>query len=94
MNKTKTIAGLAILASASNAFGLIGPGGRPQPEPRNYCLSLYQNEDGNAYVGDCDNTANNRRFKLKLNQNGCADGQAAMQTIRVVIPSCPAFVQL
>lgn len=89
----KTIASLALLASTTSAFALIGPGGQAAPEPKTYCLSLYESEDG-AYVGDCDNTQANVRAKRVINANGCADGQAAMQTTRVQIRSCPTFVQL
>ena len=90
----KTIASLAILASTSSAFALIGPGGTPRPEPRTYCLNLSQDEAGVSYVGDCDLKEINRRSKAEIKENGCAEGQAAMQTLRVVVPACPTFVQL
>jgi len=89
----KTIASLALLASTTSAFALIGPGGQAGPTPKTYCLSLYESEDG-TYVGDCDQSKINLRSKRPVNANGCADGQAALQSVRVVIPACPTFVQL
>jgi hypothetical protein len=66
MNTKVAIASLALLASANSAFALIGPGRGPRPEVRNYCLSLYQDEDGQASVGDCDQSAANRLRRVPL----------------------------
>lgn len=90
----KTIASMALLVSTTSAFALIGPGGRDVPKPKTYCLSLYETEQNVAYVGDCDESDKNARYGLELKENGCADGQAALQSVRVRIPSCPTFVQL
>ncbi len=91
----KTIASLALLAASSSAFALIGPGPSRSPvQERTYCLNLSTTEANVSYVSDCDETRNNTKFKLELKENGCAEGQAALVTTRVTIPSCPSFVQL
>lgn len=90
----KTVASLAILASASSAFALIGPGGPGQPRPRNYCVSSYHGQNGEAYVGDCDLTQQNLRRQAPLLQNGCAQNQASLRSVRVRLAACPTFVQL
>jgi hypothetical protein len=91
----KTVASLAILASASSAFALIGPGdGNPRPQPKNVCLSLYQGERGESYLGDCDNSELNRQRRAPLQANGCAAGQASLRSFSVRVKSCTGFAQL
>lgn len=91
----KTITSLAILASASSAFALVGPGGPGNhPKPKNVCLSHSVGNQGEAYVGDCDQSQMNRLRKLPLLANGCAVNQASLRSLKVIIPACPTFVQL
>lgn len=89
----KTIAAMAILASASSQ-ALIGPGGHPRPMPKNVvCVSLYK--DAGGYIaGNCDQTAKNEKYGAELKDNGCAKDQAAMRITSVRIPMCPTYVQL
>ncbi len=93
MNK-KTIASLAILASTTSAFALIGPGGQRLPRPKTVCLSVHEGETGELYVGDCDLSEQNRRTRVRLQANGCARNQAALQSYSVTIKACPGFAQL
>lgn len=92
MNKT-TMASMALLISAGSAFGLVGPGG-PKPKIITTCMAYHESETGLGRVRDCDETAKNTRLKLKLNADGCADGQVAMKSIHVSIPQCNSFAQL
>jgi hypothetical protein len=93
----KSIASLALVV-ASSSYALIGPtpGGRvqPRPQPHHFCLSLHDDGKGNAQVGDCDETARNKMYKVKLNDNGCAENQAALESYSAKLRSCPTFVQL
>lgn len=101
----KTIASLALFASASSAHALmIDPSfnpsaeikaqGVPMPQPTTLCLSINEDQKGNVYVGSCDETERNYLYSLPLEANGCAEGQAAMITYEVEIKSCPTYVQL
>lgn len=94
MNKV-TIASMALLVSASSAFGLIGPGpGGPAPKVNTMCLAYHENEAGQGQVRDCDAKAENKRRKLKVDENGCTSDQVVMKSTRVQIPLCHSFAQL
>lgn len=94
----KTIAAMALMASATSANALVPPGEfLPEPpEPKKYCLSLYVDQNGNTEVSDCDMTEANKVYELELKENGCAEGQALMTVYDtdVKIPACPTAVQL
>ena len=102
----KTIASMALLASATSAMAIVGPingaqestmiGGGKVPTKKVYCLAEYEDQDGDVVVSSCDAKARNARFQnADLNKYGCLEGQAAMITYQEVnIPSCPVFVQL
>lgn len=100
----KTIASAALLASATSAFAIVGPMGdaslqslqpvKPLVE-KNFCLSLYEDNNGEKYVSDCDESLANKKYGLELGENGCAEGQVSFRTIRnIEIKACPTFVQL
>ncbi len=83
----KTITALALLASASSAHALIGP--NPTHEPLNTaCVALYKGEGEAAYLGDCDQTKNNKKQNLEVNESGCPDGQAKFESYDVKLPNC------
>jgi hypothetical protein len=89
----KTIASLALLVSAGSAFALVGPGPNP-PQPKNVCLSVYEGNQGESYLGDCDLTPNNKKHNVKLLANGCAQGQASLKSFRIQVPACVPIAQL
>lgn len=97
----RTIAAVALLASASTSQALIEPGvfgadetKSRQPE-RVICLSEYSPEaDGSRNVGACDESNANRVYGLEIMANGCAEGQLALRSVSVQIESCPTAVQL
>lgn len=93
----KSISAFAMMASASSAMAIVAPNSpsapRPQ-QPKTYCLSMYQNSDGSTIVGSCDESRTNQAYNLPLNENGCADNQAAFTSVKSKIAACPAFVQL
>lgn len=89
----KTIAVMALLATASSAQALIGPDHRPV---KKLCLRAYANQDGSVSAG-CNEVRNNEAKNRRLLQNGCAAGQIAVLTTRTVeIESClpPGVAQL
>ena len=92
MNKV-TIASLAFLVQASSAFALVGPGGHV-PKVNTMCLAYQENEAGQGQVRDCDAKAENKRRKLKVDNNGCTSDQVVMKSTHVVIPACHSFAQL
>jgi hypothetical protein len=80
----KSVALLAVLASASSAYALPMPDNRPT---RTICLKLHQTERG--VYGSCDDSRNNVSENRTLLGNGCAEGQAAIQTTgQNVIQAC------
>ncbi len=91
-----TIAAFAL--TASSAFALIGPG----TTSKTYCLDQYEGQKGASYTGSCDQTANNKELGKALLENGCAEGQTALQALSfggkfdIEISSCmpPGVVQL
>ncbi len=90
----KTITSLALLASATSAQALIGPGG-PRPVYNTYCLSNYETQDGQIYAGDCDLKDQNKRSGVEITETGCAEDQVAIVTVKKLnIKACPTFVQL
>ena len=92
----KTIASLAILASA-NANALIAPyPDNERPEIKTVCLYVHQHTeaDGSGYVGSCDETEKNKMSRREILANGCAEGQVAMKVTKVEVRSCPTYVQL
>ncbi len=101
----KTIASLALFASASSAHALmidprlnqtgeITAQGVPMPQPTTLCLSYNEDQKGQVYLGSCDETERNHLYSLPILENGCAEGQAALITYEIEIKSCPTFVQL
>ena len=89
----KTIASVALIASATSASALIfNP---EQVETKTYCLGFYESVEGKKFVGDCDEKAANKLYKLEVDENGCTENQVVMTTIKnIEIASCPTFVQL
>jgi hypothetical protein len=92
----KTITAMAVLASAASAQALIGPRGSrtPTPAPNQFCLQVMTDDDGLQTLEDCDSTRDNARLRRPILANGCAEGQAAMTSFTVEIPSCRHIVQL
>lgn len=93
----KTVAALAVLASATTAFALVRPGvGQPvqQPQQQTVCMSLHQDQDKSLYAGGCDMTARNKMSSVRLKSNGCAEGQVSITVVGVGIRSCPTYTQL
>lgn len=93
----KTIATLAILASASANALMPGPGAHvpERPETKTACIEVYEGySDGSLITGTCDATMKNEMYSKQLMENGCAKGQAAMQVVENQIKSCPTYVQL
>lgn len=86
----KTIASLAFLVSAS-AMALVPPN---TPQPKNVCLSVYEGNQGEQYLGDCDLTKRNQETGAPLLKNGCAQGQASVKSFQVRVPVCTNIVQL
>ncbi len=87
----KTIATLAILASSTVAFSMpqMPDPNAPKPKLRTICLNSYTARDGSIDLSSCDSSANNRNDGEKLNDNGCADGQASIRTYsKIAISSC------
>lgn len=78
----KTITSLAMLMSATSASALIGPH-KPDPsEVRTACLKItHEDTDDSTTVGTCDASANNKKLKLKIYQNGCAANQVAIRVV-------------
>lgn len=98
----KTIAIAALLVSSSSALampifpGRDGAGEVKLPELQRYCLKTYKASDKSVKLG-CDESRNNVRLERTLKANGCAAGQAALETFEVLaIDSClpPGFAQL
>lgn len=94
----KSIAALVLLASSSSAHALVaGDGANVKKKPakeQTYCLAMYENGEGSVMLGRCDESHRNRMWGAKLNENGCADGQAAFVSVKVKIKACPTWVQL
>jgi hypothetical protein len=91
----KTIALMAILATSTSAHALVRPDPNPKPA-RKICLSLHQAQD-KSLIGGCDEAQNNVNRGRTLLHNGCAAGQVAIITTRIVqIESCmpPGIAQL
>lgn len=96
----KTIAALAILASASTSQALMPEGmylegDKSKQTERVICLSeLYTENDGSKVIGSCDESEANAEYGAELKANGCAEGQLAIRTVSLQIESCPTAVQL
>lgn len=96
----KTIAALAILASASTSQALMPEFdgleiNKSKQTERVICLSeLYTENDGSKVLGACDESEANESYGAQLMANGCAEGQLAIQSVELKIESCPTAVQL
>lgn len=56
------------------------------------CVSQRKLADSSVSLGFCDQSENNKKMKLKLAENGCAEGQAAIrilksQVLRACLPA-------
>lgn len=96
---TKTIASIALLASASTAMAMPRPlpPGTPRPKISNVCLATHQVETDGSLYGSCDETNNNQSLGRPLLSNGCAQNQVKLtfegeSPIRACLP--PGIVQL
>ena len=93
----KTVAAIAILASAAASQAMPPMPDPNAPKPKTVCLKMYQNQDGSTSLGSCDASRNNIISKARLGQNGCAAEQAAITTRnKIAISAClpPGVVQL
>ena len=92
----KTIAAIAMIASA-NAVAFAPPGlGGPAPKVTKVCLSTHPLRDESIVAG-CDESANNIREERKILENGCAAQQVALTVLGdSPVNSCmpPGAVQL
>lgn len=83
----KTIA--ALLLVSSNSFAEAKVMAQPQDEYKTACFQSYTNADGSMSASDCDSSRNNKTDKLKIAENGCAQGQVAIRIRKSeVISSC------
>lgn len=100
----KTIAAIAIIASGTMASSVASAIARPtdpnspQPKINTVCLRIAGTAaDGSVSLSTCDSSANNKRAQARLQDNGCAEGQASIRTYnKVAIAACmpPGMVQL
>ncbi len=82
----KTIALVALMASATTVLAMPGP--RTQPKVK-MCIQLYSAQDKSLVAKNCDESDNNAKLNLKINDNGCAKDQAAISsTDKLNIPKC------
>ncbi len=85
MKMNKTIASLALFASATSAHAIVPP----NLPTHKACITIYKGEKGATYAGDCDETANNKDLSKPLNkESGCAKGQASLVSYSVKVPAC------
>ena len=92
MNK-KTVASVTLLVASMAASAQRMPP-NPNLPLKTYCLSMSERDDKSVVVGTCDLSEKNRRTNRIINENGCADDQAALQTYTVKMASCPTPMQL
>ncbi len=90
----KSITAMALLASATSAHALVGPGTGPVPTPNVACVAVSYDADGSLHAADCDETRNNKRLGRKLLANGCAEDQARIVSYDIEIPACMHIAQL
>lgn len=83
----KTITFLILVSSHAYAEGK--PVSVIKNEYKTACFQSYTNADGSVSTSDCDSSKNNEVDKLKITQNGCAQGQIAIRVRKSqVIKSC------
>ena len=83
----KTIMALALTTASSSAFALTGPGFGAIAS-KTLCLDAYQNENGVSFAGACDQSANNVYNKAVILENGCAEGQIALVSLKFNNKDC------
>ena len=70
----------------------------PRPKLRTICLKVAQTaNDESQTLSTCDSTPNNNRAQIRLQENGCAEGQASLKTYNnIAINACmpPGMIQL
>ena len=66
---------LSVAALTSVSASAFFPGDIERSE---ICVSVYEDDKGNKYLGNCDETANNAELGKELGENGCAEDQAKM----------------
>jgi hypothetical protein len=70
---------------------------REEKEFATMCLKSFTQSDSSMSLMDCDSVKNNKIEKLKLAQNGCAQGQVAIRVLKTqTLNPCfpPGVVQL
>jgi hypothetical protein len=83
----KTITFLLLVSSQTYAEGKSAD--FIKKEYRTACFQTYTNADSSVSASDCDSAKNNKIDKLKIAENGCAQGQVAIRVHKSqVISSC------
>lgn len=83
----KTITFLLLVSGHTYAEGK--PVETIKNEYKTACFASYTNADASVSTSDCDSSKNNETDKLKITQNGCAQGQVAIRFRKSqVISSC------
>ena len=82
----KTIAAVALMASANTVMALAPP---PSNPAKTVCLNVYTVKDKSKVAADCDDSDNNARLSRKIQQSGCTSRQVAITTYdQLNIPKC------
>ena len=104
----KTIASVALLASAASTLAFIGPspvqqqvgdqvssGSMAQPVQKYFCLDLFEDQDGSKILGSCDKSSDNIIRNREVDERGCTESQAALAVTQSIhIQACPSYMQL
>ena len=77
MKKSVTL--LALAASSSSAFALIGPARLPT---KVLCIETNESDDGALFGRTCDMTQRNRTEQKVILSNGCAEGQVSILSVK------------